>query len=472
MIATLGAAPEAGARALRIASIVAVLALVGAVSVVMPLLAIGLALAVCMALRGEKLVEDGIVLLLAGTIILNYGFANVGVNLGPLPLPLTEVVLFALVGWCLVQPKWLHGLGLPGLLLAAVLLLATLRLIVDMPRYSTLAVRDYTTPLEAMVLLVGFWAFNRFGLKWCERLWLLLALAALAYGLLYPIREAIVAASPVVGLQQAVPLLGQYQGVGAIISAGFFLFLLRFKAPWSFLLGAACLLIVALFQARGLYLVLPLTAVVITFAAGRLKTSLPQRLAGTIFAGVLLMLVVMPLAPSGRMGPVTASFTTQQLGTLIGRKGPGDGSYEDRIGWIRLSWERQTASVTNLIAGVGLGPDLANGAAAGPELTRKPHNDYIEIINRYGLAGAILWAGLFASLLLPIWRAATSRTHSERERAFLVWVIAGSFVYMFIAATQPLLAFPYGTIPLFMLLGMGLAQARRGTSPEAEAADE
>jgi O-antigen ligase len=105
-------------------------------------------------------------------------------------------------------------------------------------------------------------------------------------------------------------------------------------------------------------------------------------------------------------------------------------------------------------------------------MTRKPHNDYVEIISRYGLVGAILWTGLFASLLLPIWRAATSRTHSEKERAFLVWVIAAAFGYMFIAGTQPLLAFPYGTLPLFMLLGMGLAQARRGTSLGAEAADD
>ena len=35
-----------------------------------------------------------------------------------------------------------------------------------------------------------------------------------------------------------------------------------------------------------------------------------------------------------------------------------------------------------------------------------------------------------------------------------------SFVYLGIAATQPLLAFPYGTVPLFFIMGMGIAAAR------------
>jgi hypothetical protein len=34
-----------------------------------------------------------------------------------------------------------------------------------------------------------------------------------------------------------------------------------------------------------------------------------------------------------------------------------------------------------------------------------------------------------------------------------------------IAATQPLLAFPYGTIPLFVVLGAGIAVAEGASSP-------
>ena len=45
-------------------------------------------------------------------------------------------------------------------------------------------------------------------------------------------------------------------------------------------------------------------------------------------------------------------------------------------------------------------------------------------------------------------------------------MLANSVVYLFISATQPLLAYPYGTIPLFGILGAGLALARTTTRVE------
>ena len=48
----------------------------------------------------------------------------------------------------------------------------------------------------------------------------------------------------------------------------------------------------------------------------------------------------------------------------------------------------------------------------------------------------------------------------ESER-FCAWIVASVITYPRVAASQPLLSFPYGSVPLFFLLGMGLAAANR-----------
>jgi hypothetical protein len=43
------------------------------------------------------------------------------------------------------------------------------------------------------------------------------------------------------------------------------------------------------------------------------------------------------------------------------------------------------------------------------------------------------------------------------ESRLCAWVLAASVIYLGVAATQPYLAFPSGTVPLYFMLGMGLA---------------
>jgi O-antigen ligase len=468
---------DALVRGLRLLVIAGVLGATGAVTALHPLGGFAVMAAAYVMLRKEGIAQDAVALLIAGNAILTLGFANLGLHLGGMPIPLTELILLPLVALCLLQPRWLQGMGLPGVFLAGILTVAVLRLILDYPNHGTFALRDFTTPLEALAVVAGFWAYNRFGLKWADQVWRLSCLGVLVYGLLlFPLGERLAEMGPVVGLEQATPLLGQYAGTGPAVVAAFFFFLLRGKAPLSMLLGAGCLGVVAMLQLRGLYLALPLGAVVVMLAGSKLGTGLSRRIAGTIVVGVCLLAFVLPLGPEGRMGPVSASFATSQLGTLFGQEGPGEGSFQDRVEWLTSIWEQQAQSPANLIVGLGLGPDLADGAKAyGEQLIRKPHNDYLEILARFGLVGLVLWMGLFASLLRPIWRSAGSSTISANERSFQLWVLAAASAYMLIAATQPLLAFPYGTMPLFILLGMGLALARQAEAraqraTEAEAA--
>ena len=73
---------------------------------------------------------------------------------------------------------------------------------------------------------------------------------------------------------------------------------------------------------------------------------------------------------------------------------------------------------------------------------------------------------LILSAAVPVYRAAIARSDATSD--FLWWVVATTIVYAFIAATQPLLAYAYGTIPLFLLLGAALALAGDGEARETD----
>ena len=453
-----------GTRVLRASAFLGLLALAGAVSVVEPLAGAVVILLTYLLVRNRGVFRDALVVLLVGNVTLTYGFANVGLRLGGIPVPLTEILLLPVAAFALLRLRSLSGLGPPATLLVGLLTLASVRLVVDVPRWGNLALRDFTTPLEAIALVVGFWAVREYGVRWCARLCLGAALAVLAYGALFPLRDSIATLGPTVGLQQAVPLLGQYSGAAPAVAAALFLFLLRFRAPWSPILGAASLAVIALLQSRGLYLAIPLAGLSVLLVAGNFGGAFPARLAGSVVLGGFMLLLLVPLGPQGRMGPVSAGFASSQIVTLLGRDGPGAGSFDHRVHWAQELWSRQNQAVGSVIWGVGMGPDLADGAAGGQEFIRKPHNDYLEVFARFGVLGLGLWLGLVGASLNAVRRGIKAATDPE-SKTFLVWILAASLVYLFVAATQPLLAFPYGTMPLFLMLGMGLALARgEGTS--------
>ncbi len=434
--------------------------LVGVCAVIQPLAAVALAGLLYVCLRGQGLFRDGLMLILIGNMTLNYGFANIGVRAGPLPLPLTDVTLLAMVVWCFFYKVSLRDIGVPAFFMIGILTLATVRLVADFPTYGNLAVRDYTTSMETTAIVVGFCAYRMYGLKWANRFWLIASLAVLSYAMLFPLESKMLTSGINVGLQQPVPLFGNYAGMGAAAGTAFLYFMLRVKAPLSLILGAIALGTLMLFQARGIYLGVPMAILIVVVLGDRLKTRIWPKLLGTLAVGVVLLLLVTPLGLKGRMGPVTLSFVTSQFGTLFGQKGPGDGSYDDRLKWLRTVREKQEAKPVSLVWGLGLGPDLTGGATGGVEFIRKPHNDYVEIFARFGFLGALLWAGFLGSLSWALWRGMKTEGRSRNERTFLLWIIASLVLYLFISATQPQLAYAYGTLPVFVLFGMGLALVR------------
>jgi len=424
------------------------------------------ALAIWFTVRGDMAWWDMLVFVVAGAYVLDYGFSNIGVP-GSVPVPLVDLIAVALLLRAGTRPDFRWPGSLPFVLAAVFIGLTAVRLAVDQPTHGILAIRDATLGLELAFLFVGYWAISEFGLPRFVRVLSVVFFVALAYYALFPFAETIYDASPVVGLQKPVPLFGTFVG-GAVVAAAFFFFaIVRPFGMRSYALAAAALPLLALLQTRGLYIAVPV-AIGIVWVLGRAQTGARVRrgLATTVGVGALALVVFFPLAPDeGRLGEVSPSFIVSHLATLSGREGPSAGTVEVRKEWFSKVTQRVDESPTGWALGIGLGPDLAFGFEdEGGAAVRKPHNDYLEIYARYGLLGFGLFVGMLGAAFVRIVQGA--RRLDGLAARFLWFAVAHTVVLCLLAATQPFLAFPYGTVPLFVVLGAALAVAE---SRKAEA---
>ncbi len=409
--------------------------------------------------RSGSLAWSALLLVLGGSLVLGYGFANVGVPTPWIPIPITELLLLALL-WAVAARPFMQRIPASFALAACFLGFAGIRLLVDYPVWGRDAVRDFTFPLELSFLLVGYWAAVTFGIPRLVRPLGWIFLACVLYSLLYPWRDELAAVSPTVGLQRPVPLLGSYSAAGPAAAAALFYFaLVRPFGRLSLIPAGAAIAVILMVQSRGLYLAIPLAATVTGLIARR-SNGVASRLAAGLLVGVVAAFGVMAFAPAGRLGPVTPSFATSQLATLRGDAGPLAGSISHRREWMESVLQTVEEQPVGWLIGVGLGPDLAGGFRTDQDAAvRKPHNDYLETYARFGIAGLGLFLAAIGLALFQVSRAA--RNASLGEAPFLWWVFAMSLVFLMIAATQPLLAFPYGTVPLFFALGVGVGRATK-----------
>lgn len=414
------------------------------------------ALVALVLVRQSALAWDAFAFVLVGLLALGYGFANVGVVPG-IPLPLADVVIASLGAYALVGPRtWLR---LPPAFIAAALygFIATCRLAVDFPTWGRDALRDYSLAVELLALPAGYWLVVRFGLPRLVRLLAWAFVVVIAYSWFYPVRDLIGDIGPTVGLQKPVTLLGYVNGPA--IASAFFYFVLVRPFGASLWIATAALPPLALQQARGLYIAVPLSALLLLgLSRADWSRRFASALAVTIGLGAVALAFLFTFSPQGRLGPTNARFVATQLATLRGEEGPGSGSLAVRREWLSGTLARVWEHPYGWLVGLGLGPDLTAGFTA-PDATRvrKPHDDYLEAYARLGILGLSALLATLAFALGPI--VAGGRRLTGRDASFLWWVTATAIVFLFVAAAQPLLAFPYGTIPLFSALGAGLAIA-------------
>lgn len=436
-----------------------VFAVGGAIAINKPLgiLLAGLVSA-CLFLFARDLFTIFTTALLGGVLVLDFGFANLGFRTPFAPVPLTELLLLPLAATALLQKKYRP----PTRILVpmfAFMVIVLVRLLVDYPRYGIFAVRDTTTAIEALCLVVGFAAVIKGGVKpWIGR-FRVIFVVLLCYASLYPFATWLTGISPLVGLQRPVPLLGLMYGTPYAVGAAsiYFAVFTRGAARAFLLLWAAAL--VALFQVRGLYVMLPLAALAVGWCF-RSRTKVLVAFGSIAVVAILIISTLGSLGIEGRVGTLDPDFFAAHFQTLLGGEGPSSGTISARGDWLLRSL-KELQSPNDWLFGIGLGPDLAFGLRGlEDQAVRKPHNDYLEVLVRTGLIGlgAFLW--LLISALLPSVYSARGRDETE-ERRFSAWIVGASVLYIGSAATQPLLAFPFGSVPLYFFLGMGLGAHAR-----------
>jgi len=434
---------------------------VGLVSALQPELSVRLAflvLGVLAVLIVKRPWAYGIWIPLFGLAVWSYGFNNV-----PLvrPVPLVDaLVMFAVLfsipyWWPLRRLRIVRRLLV---LLSLLMVVVFFRLIVDIPRFGLLALRDALFAFElwtvfpaiALGMMLGEWKLD-------DILFWLFSLATVWF-LLYPWRELIAAISPVVGIQRPVPLFA-FTTAGFVSVPAFFWFL-HHRERRGTIGAAAALVILLLAQSRGAYLAFIISALALLL----LRPGVMKRWGRAAVAGAAVAVVLLLVGDSltGRLGaPVGIHTVVEQLETLAGKEGPGAGSFQHRlVAWPKVI-QQVLAEPLGPILGVGLGVDLFQGFALGEGiLVRKPHNDFLEIWARLGILGLVAWVGVLVVLL---WETLKGARLSSRHG----WVLALQITLWITSLGQPAMGFAYVTVVWISLTGLwiGARLREQGLSP-------
>lgn len=435
-----------------------------------PLLPVGITTVAVMARRRWVALAT---VTLGGLVLLSYGFNNIPARLGGVAMPAVDVVIPVVA--VMAYPIWREAaVAAPhrSMLVAvgALWLCLGVRLALDMTRYGVVAARDALFGIEILALAIGVALVRTWGhRRTTERLNRLLVLAV-GWFLLYPFRDQLAALGPQVGVQKPVPLVAM-TSAGLIAACALVWFVLC-RRPGASAVAVAAALVVLVYQARGLYLGVPLSLLLVgvvgRWAAGAgPAVAVPVRLTraiAVVTVGFLVLAVAPPL--NGRIAPARPDVVAEQLGTLVGREGPGSGSAQAREEWWSTVMAQAKSSPERMLFGLGLGADLTGGFRGrdGAEV-RKPHNDFLEVFARLGLVGFGAWCCLMALGIAALVRRARTGCRIAQ------WALASQPVFLLVSLTQPLFGFAYGGAVYWAMVGLGVGCTCHGEElgPPADA---
>lgn len=418
-----------------------------------------------------------VLIALAAFLVLNYGFANLAVHVGGVPIIVGHTLMFTALGLALYKSKGrlLNVVRDPAALcLLAMLPLAILHLIVDVPRYGAYAIRDASMFLETIFILLGlYWSTRQKDtrplLKWLFVTFLL----NLVYGITYPWGDTVQSWSPVSGIFQKVPVFGNYWGTALIFLTGalFVLCLGPYMVKWPgwvlLLVAGAQIFGLAVLQHRAMYLGLAFSLVVFLLV-GEFKKFV--KLATLLVLGlvtVVFLTSVVNITIQGRMGPVNDTFLEEHLLSLLGRRNtPAVGSIYDREDWYEQTKRRiERHRAPALLVGEGFGFPLIDFVNPKGVAVRQPHNSNLTVLLRLGLLGLSFWIAFNLIILVRFFRAFKNRRRLDPlSRNINLWFFLLYMLWFLEWSVQPGLEFSAGAISFYFLIGFALGTMRRQLS--------
>jgi hypothetical protein len=278
-------APRAGIRTREVLGFLA-LAVLGALGFLYPDAILGLLAALAAAAMvwwtvarvhrmGLDIWQGLLLFAMSGYMILNYGFENIALHVGGAPL----IVSYGLMYTCLALALYSTRHELPKVLtepavlcLFALLLLAGMHLLFDLPAYGLMAVRDSTMLLDGLFLVLGLlWAMKgnsiAFTLKWL----MLITVINMFYSFTFPWSAKLQEWSPKSGIFMEVPIVGQYHTTdmylltGAVLCLGYSGYSTKRRRWIMLMLAMLQLLGLAVIQARASYVALAAFMLILPF---------------------------------------------------------------------------------------------------------------------------------------------------------------------------------------------------------------
>ena len=485
VVSSIHARLEPGARSTTIAggdvALFAAFFLVGSLAMLYPFAALG-CLAVVAALvfcwlalryvRRAGLDAWQVVLLMAltGYVLLNYGFENLAIHLGRVPIIISYLLMFAAFALAAFsRPQLLmRAQKEPAMLcLLALLLLAFLHLVLDVPAHGLWAIRDASMFFDGIFLLLGLlWAMKGNStiplMKWLMVVLLLNA----AYSFTFPFNETISAWSPKSGVFQEVPLLGSRGGNAIYLLAGalFYMSLARYVVRWPrwivLLLAIAQLLGLAVIQGRAMYVGLAVVLVIFVLLGETGKSAKLLVMLSPAFA-VVLLLTTLGIEIQGRVGPVRTDFFKDHVRNIVGAVGTPGSGVSDRIDWYKEAFQHVRA---HPVVGEGFGVALISFIdldRPGHAAVRQPHNSSLTVLARLGAVGFLFWAVFHLFVLKRFLYALRQRRHCDEQLAdLIVWLFMVYVILMIEASVEPTFEFPSGSIPFYFFVGLALGLIR------------
>lgn len=406
---------------------------------------------------------------LSGYLILNYGFDNLAIHVGSIPILISYGAMYASFALCLLarRESVRDALNEPALLCVFfILFLSFIHLLSDLPHYGTWAIRDCTMCFDGLFLLMGLvWARRQNSIDFLTKWLMVIFVINMFYSLTLPWAEAVWSWSPQTGVFQQVPLLGNFSGSGDLLLEGA-AFCVCFgsyvvsRPSWLMpLLITGQLLGIAVTQVRRMYLGI-VVVIVILMLAGEIKKF------AKLFVLVPIAVVVVFLATTiggleitGRIGPVNLDFFKDHIRSMSGDKDMPGSSVESRFTMID---EAMDHFYTHPIFGVGFGQALLEDTdPITGAVTRMPHDSSITYLARLGVVGFIAWIILHLCFLQRF-VTAFRRRHACDKRVYtlVLWVFLFYILFMIGSFVEGPFEFPSKAIPFYFLMGLGLGLIR------------
>jgi hypothetical protein len=417
----------------------------------------------------DRLKVSALLVLLAGYLILDYPFMLLRIPPVGFGIPLGEVLLvIVLLG---INPRLaLSRLG-------CVTLLAPFlvwwgwglgRLAFDAAEHGMWALRDATSMIESLYVLVGFSLAA--DPRATERLirWLYpIIVIGCSYCLLYVFADQLAAISPTIlgASGQAVPIFGAFAMAGTMLLwAAFACLITPTQQPHRRLLltvAAGFLIAFAMIvlQKRTTYLQLAGLAALLLYvrprALSRLGITLP------LLGFALLVITAFDIRISGRLtSEISLSFFLDHLLAIVGIGTDEQGAIADaasgvplRLHWWTRIYEQLTSDPIALIGGLGYGIPLTDFRDTLGVVTREPHNSVISVVARLGLIGLLSWITIaFFRAGFQVYWISRRRGYDEISRLALL-VIAFAILTLVGCVGEDNMEKPFFAIPFYTLWG-------------------